>query len=131
MEDYKGKFCVILAGYKEEMEKMIALNPGFDSRINRKIDFPDYTLDEQLQIFDIMLAKKNYEITEEAKSRLAEILEKCSKNKHFANARTVRNILEELIEIQALRTMEDNDPSNDDERIIHLEDVEQYRTENG
>lgn len=130
MEDYKGKFCVILAGYKDEMEKMIALNPGLDSRISRKIEFPNYTTDEQLQILDSMLAKKKYEITEEAKGRLVEILEKCSKSKHFANARTVRNILEGLIEIQALRTMEDNDPSNDDERIIRLEDVEQYQKEN-
>ena len=130
MEDYKGKFCVILAGYKDEMEKMIALNPGFDSRISRKIEFPNYTTDEQLRILDIMLAKKKYEITEEAKSKLVEILEKCSKDKHFANARTVRNILDTLIEIQAVRTMEDNNPSNDDERIIRLEDVEQYQEEN-
>ena len=40
---------------KEEMEKMIALNPGFDSRINRKIDFPDYSIDEQFQIFNILI----------------------------------------------------------------------------
>ena len=129
MEDYKGKFCVILAGYKEEMEKMIALNPGFDSRINRKIDFPDYSIDEQLQIFDIMLKKKNYEITDDGKNKLLEVLELQSKSKHFANARTVRNILESLIEIQAVRTMEDENPENNSERIIRLEDVEQYYKE--
>lgn len=129
MEDYKGKFCVILAGYKEEMEKMIALNPGFDSRINRKIDFPDYSIDEQLQIFKIMLAKKNYEITEDAKTKLVEIFKKQSKDKHFANARTVRNILENLIEIQAVRTMEDDDLENDNEKTIRIEDVEQYYNE--
>ena len=129
MEDYKGKFCVILAGYKQEMEKMIALNPGFDSRINRKIDFPDYSIDEQLQIFDIMLEKKNYEITDDGKNKLLEVLELQSKSEHFANARTVRNILESLIEIQAVRTMEDENPENNSERIIRLEDVEQYYKE--
>jgi SpoVK/Ycf46/Vps4 family AAA+-type ATPase len=130
MEDYNGKFCVILAGYRDEMEKMIALNPGFDSRINRKIDFPDYTVDEQLEIFNSMLDKKNYEITEEAKSKLSEIFKLQSQCDNFANARTVRNILDELIEIQALRTMEDDDPCNDNERIIEIEDVEQYYKEN-
>ncbi len=129
MEDYKGKFCVILAGYKDEMEKMIALNPGFDSRINRKIDFPDYSIDEQLQIFNIMLAKKHYVITDDAKNKLLEVFEMQSNSKHFANARTVRNVLEGLIEIQAVRTMEDNNLENDNERIIRIEDVEQYYNE--
>ena len=129
MEDYKGKFCVILAGYKEEMEKMISLNPGFDSRINRKIDFPDYSIDEQLQIFNIMLKKKNYEITDDAKIKLLEVFELQSKSQHFANARTVRNILDGLVEIQAVRTMEDEDPENDNERIIRIEDVIQYFNE--
>ena len=129
MEDYNGKFCVILAGYKEEMENMIALNPGFDSRINRKIDFPNYSVDEQVQIFDIMLAKKNYVITDDAKNKLLDVFERLSKGKHFANARTVRNVLEGLIEIQAVRTMEDDDLENDNERIIRKEDVEQYCNE--
>lgn len=129
MEDYKGKFCVILAGYKEEMEKMIALNPGFDSRINRKIDFPDYSIDEQLQIFNIMLAKKNYEITDDAKIKLLEVFELQSTSQHFANARTVRNILDGIVEIQAVRTMEDDNTENDSERIIRIEDVEQYYNE--
>ena len=129
MEDHKGKFCIILAGYKEEMEKMISLNPGFDSRINRKIDFPDYSVEEQLQIFDIMLKKKKYEITADAKEKLVMILEKVSTSKNFANARTVRNILDGLIEIQAVRTIEDENPDNDSERILKVEDVEQYYNE--
>lgn len=128
MEDYKGKFCVILAGYKDEMEKMISLNPGFDSRINRKIAFPDYTIDEQMQIFDIMLAKNKYEISENARVKLIEIFEKKSKSKHFANARTVRNILDNLIEIQAVRTMDSI--KSEDERIIEAEDVIKYIQEN-
>ena len=49
-----------------------------------------------------------------------------SKSKNFANARTVRNVLDSLIEIQAVRTMEDENPENDSERIIRIEDVEQY-----
>ena len=131
MEDYKGKFCVILAGYKDEMEKMIACNPGFDSRINRKIEFPDYTLDEQMQIFDMMLQKKRYTIEDEARALARDLLEIYAKQEKFANARTVRNLLEALVEIQALRTMEDADVSNDDERVIRYEDVDAYMREQG
>ena len=129
MEDYKGKFCVILAGYKNEMEKMIALNPGFDSRINRKIEFPDYSIDELMKIFDVMIKKKNYEITDDAKNKLLEVFEIKSKDKSFANARTVRNILDSLVEIQAVRTINDENSEINSERIIRIEDVEQYLKE--
>lgn len=130
MEDYKGKFCVILAGYKDEMEQMIAMNPGFDSRINRKINFPDYTIEELMQIFNAMLSKKKYEITDDACEKVKEVLLRLSKNKKFANARTVRNVLDSLIEIQAVRTLEDDDLENDNERVIRFIDVEQYDNEN-
>lgn len=127
MEDYKGKFCVILAGYKEEMEKMIALNPGFDSRINRKIDFPDYTQEELLQICDAMLLSARYEIAADARERLKAVFEELSHFDNFANARTVRNVLDSLIEIQAVRSVEDEKLM--DERIIRLCDVETYVNE--
>lgn len=126
MEDYKGKFCVILAGYKEEMEDMISTNPGFDSRINRKIDFPDYTNDELIKIFKLMLKEKEYDIDNDCIEQLSEIFEECSKDFKFANARTVRNILDSLIEIQSVRTIEDDDPTNDYERIIKKEDIIEY-----
>ena len=124
MEDHKGKFCVILAGYKDEMEEMIALNPGFDSRINRKIVFPDYTLDEQMQIFDLFLTKRKYAITAEAKAKIKIILDERSRAEKFANARTVRNILDGLIELQAVRTISNSD------RTITAEDVDNFLKEN-
>ena len=73
---------------------------------------------------DIMLAKNKYEISENARVKLIEIFEKKSKSKHFANARTVRNILDNLIEIQAVRTMDS--VKSKDERIIEAEDIIQY-----
>ncbi len=131
MEDYKGKFCVILAGYKTEMEEMIAQNPGFDSRINRKIEFPDYTLEEQSVIFGTMLAAKKYEITEDARESLLSVFAKLAKQDNFANARTVRNVMDSLIEIQSVRTLEDDIDDNDDERIIRKQDVEIFVKEQG
>lgn len=130
MEDYNGKFCVILAGYRKEMEAMIAMNPGFDSRINRKIDFPDYTIDEMVQIATIMLNNMDYTIETSAKRELYNIFNILSNRRNFANARTVRNVLQQLIDIQAQRTDEDNNKYNDDEKIIKSIDVKLFRDEN-
>ena len=126
METYRGKFCVILAGYKDEIEYMISINPGFDSRINRKIDFPDYTINELLQIAQLMLDNKEYSIEDDAKTEVGKILlymkESAKKGKKtFANARDVRNLLESLYEIQALRTA-----GNTADYLIKLEDVKEY-----
>jgi SpoVK/Ycf46/Vps4 family AAA+-type ATPase len=50
MEDYRGKFCVILAGYRNEMQQMLSSNPGFKSRIQFELDFPNYSREELGQI---------------------------------------------------------------------------------
>ena len=130
MEDYKGKFCVILAGYKNEMQEMISTNPGFDSRINRKIEFPDYSIEEMGQIFLMFMRKQKYSIETKAFNELANVFSYYLYRNDFANARTVKNIFDQLIEIQAVRTLEDADPSNDDEKIIRLTDVHTFISEN-
>jgi hypothetical protein len=123
MEDYKGKICVILAGYKKEMEEMIALNPGFDSRINRKIEFPDYTIEEQLQIFDLMLNKRKYTITEKALEGVRSVLEECTKKENFANAREVRNLFEKIITNQAARVSGLDEVDEETLSTITVEDL--------
>ena len=126
MENYRGKICVILAGYKKPMENMIHLNPGFDSRINRKIDFPDYDMEELLEIAKMILKNKKYTITEDAIQEIGKILTLYSQFDNFANARTVRNVLESLTEIQALRT---DIEGLKDNFLIKIEDVLEYESD--
>ena len=57
MEDYRNELCVILAGYKNEMKNLLEANPGFESRIQFIIEFPDYSNEELYQIFK-QLCKK-------------------------------------------------------------------------
>ena len=109
---------------------MISTNPGFDSRINRKIDFPDYSIDEMEQIFNLHMKKRNYSITPKAMEELKKVFEIYSKRNDFANGRTVRNLLDQLIEIQALRTVEDDNSNNDSDTTIELQDVEILKDEN-
>ncbi len=59
-EDYKDEFVLILAGYPDEMDLFMTMNPGLPSRFPIQIDFPDYSLDQLLQIADMMLKEREY-----------------------------------------------------------------------
>jgi AAA+ superfamily predicted ATPase len=121
MENYRGQFCVIMAGYKKETENLLAANPGFKSRIQFTLDFPDYTREELGEIATKFLQSKNYEITDEALNKLLDLTDYFRKQPDFANARTVRNIADQIIMNQNLRT----EDSEDDFTVI-LSDVEDY-----
>lgn len=121
MEDYRGKFCTILAGYKKEMKDMLDSNPGFESRIQFTLDFPDYTREELGQIATKFLAKKKYTIDTSALELLLDVAEYYRNCDNFANARTVRNILDQVIMNQNLRTEDD-----EDDGTIILSDVEDF-----
>ncbi len=125
MEDHRGQFCVILAGYKDEMKNMLSANPGFASRIQFTLEFPDYSREELGDIARLFLSKKRYSIAEEALNRVLDITDYYRSRPNFANARTVRNILDQVILNQNLRT---EDSANDQ---IVLDDVEDYLEDEG
>jgi len=126
MEDKRGKFCVILAGYKEQMQKLLSSNPGFSSRIQFSLDFPDYSREELMQLSDVFLSKKQYEITPNALEKLIDVTEYFRQDDDFSNARTLRNILDQVIMNQNLRAEDD-----EEDRMIILSDVEDYLLDEG
>ena len=126
MEDHRGQFCVILAGYKDEMKNMLSSNPGFESRIQFTLEFPDYTREELGAITESFIAKKKYEIQDSALERLLDVTEYYRNLPNFANARTVRNILDQVLMNQNLRT---EDIENDNTIIV--EDIEDYLADEG
>ena len=92
MEDHRDDLVVIVAGYTELMEKFIHSNPGLESRFNRFLFFPDYTVDEMMAIFK-MRCGKGYVLTEEAEPLVRDyIAEESAAGDSFGNARGVRNI---------------------------------------
>ena len=94
MEDRRSDFVVILAGYEEQMTRLIASNEGFSSRIKHTIYFPDYTEDECLDIFKYFIKNynnKSYKLSEGAVDALLELFKLEKQAKSFGNARTVRN----------------------------------------
>lgn len=122
MEDQRGQFCVILAGYPSEMEELIRVNPGLASRVQFTLHFQDYTREELEEIALHFLKRKGYEMNSSAMQLLLDITEYYRTKPNFANARTVRNILEQVIMNQNLREDEENQKDN----LLILSDVQDY-----
>ena len=125
MEDSREDFVVIVAGYTKPMETFINSNPGLKSRFNKYIEFPDYTIDELMGIFDMNCKKYDYEAEEDVKSHIREMLvqRKMAEHENFANAREVRNLFEEIITNQARRVAAIEAPTQDDMKKILMEDL--------
>ena len=94
MENNRDDLVVILAGYKEKMDKFFESNPGFRSRIAHHIEFPDYTSDELLEIAQRTLNEQNYKLTPKAIEALSDYIKLRREQAHFANARSIRNALD-------------------------------------
>ncbi|MFO0979358.1 MAG: AAA family ATPase [Planctomycetaceae bacterium] len=105
MEDDRERLVVILAGYPDDMEKMLQSNPGLSSRFQRTIHFPDYDADELVQIFEGFCRKNDYVLSSEARRILLErfVSEVQNKDHHFGNARLARNLFESAIRKLASR----------------------------
>ena len=103
MENQRGDLVVILAGYKARMATFFQANPGFHSRIAHHIDFPDYTLQELVQIAELMVRQQNYAFDAESHQAFADYLALRMTQPHFSNARSVRNALDRIKLRQANR----------------------------
>lgn len=108
MEDHRNEICIILAGYTEEMRNLINLNPGFESRIQFTINFPDYNEEELLEIFKGMCKKEKYRISNNCKEILIDNFKKAKNEENFGNGRYVRNLFEKVKFEQADRIVQTN-----------------------
>jgi stage V sporulation protein K len=108
MEDKQHEFILILAGYSREMDEFLTLNPGLHSRFPLVIDFPDYSIDQLMEIGQRMLKEKEYTLSHEAEKKLREHLiwvKSAYSSVGFSNGRYIRNILEKSIRAQAMRLL--------------------------
>ena len=104
MENHRDDLVVILAGYKDRMERFFRSNPGLSSRIAHHIDFPDYTPAELLAIAQLMLeADAVHAEPRRREAALREYIERRQTQPHFANARSIRNALDRARLRQASR----------------------------
>ncbi len=105
MEDNRDRLVVIVAGYVDEMETFVHSNPGLESRFNRFWNFPDYSVEEMLAIFDMRCGKSGYAISLQARAKLGGLIAArvTADPLGFGNARGVRNLFEEIAARQANR----------------------------
>ncbi|BCV25038.1 stage V sporulation protein K [Gelria sp. Kuro-4] len=124
MEDHRGDLVLILAGYREEMDYFLQTNPGLRSRFPIKIDFPDYSLNELLEIAQVFLAQRDYYLSPGAREELLRQLQVTHNFRHSGNARLVRNIIERAIRRQAVRLAGQSSLSRDQLMAIERVDLE-------
>lgn len=105
MEDDRGKFVLIAAGYTEEMIGFLRSNPGLNSRFGQVILFEDYTPEELVQIAESIAKERDFFIDEPVLSDLLGYFEVQyrKRDRYFSNARFVRNIIEATIKNATLR----------------------------
>ena len=94
MENQREDLVVILAGYKDRMDRFFQSNPGMSSRIAHHVDFPDYTTEELMAIAKLMLQQSQYRLSPAAEAVFREYIALRITQPHFANARSVRNALD-------------------------------------
>ncbi len=124
MENNRDDLVVILAGYKDKMDKFFESNPGFRSRIAHHIEFPDYSNNELLEIAEVMVASMNYEFNEESKKAMAEYIKIRKKQPHFANARSIRNAIDRARLRQANRVFNNSEGPIGASFLSQIEDVD-------
>ena len=121
MENQRDDLVVVLAGYKEPMDKFFESNPGLSSRIANHIDFPDYSTEELLKIAKLMLEEQQYQLTPDAEVALERYIQKRKEKPLFANARSVKNALDRARMRQANRIFDSRGQVLTKKELVNLE----------
>ncbi|MFY9867153.1 MAG: AAA family ATPase [Trebonia sp.] len=121
MENQRDKLVVILAGYKDRMDRFFDSNPGMSSRVAHHLDFADYDVDELLSIGQLMLDRTSYYLSDEAEATLRDYLSVRMTQPRFANARSVRNELENARLRHAFRLAADPERQWTKDDLMRLE----------
>ena len=135
MEDLRGKFGVIVAGYTENMQVFIESNPGLKSRFDKTFVFEDYTAEELWKITKNLLGKENLSASPEAEAHLKSYLTSLHdhKDKFFGNARAVRQLVGDVVMKQNLRlaSIPSEKRTEKDLQTLELDDVKHLLDKSG
>jgi len=121
MENQRDDLVVILAGYKEPMDKFYESNPGLSSRVANHIDFPDYSVEELLKISKMMLEEQQYQLTPDAEIALTDYIRRRKEKPLFANARSVKNALDRARMRQANRIFDSRGQVLTKRELVNIE----------
>ena len=124
MEDDRGKFVVIAAGYRTEMDNLFRVNPGFRSRFNYFLNIEDYTPEQLFQIMLVFAKEKKYLFSEQAEALAKKMITELynSRDKDFANGRTMRSLFDQICKKQAQRLQGESISMMSNEELMTIED---------
>ncbi len=126
MEDDRGKFVVIAAGYRTEMENLFRINPGMRSRFNYFLNIEDYTPDELYQIMQVFARDKKYIFSAQAEQLAKKMISELykSRDKDFANGRTMRSLFDQICKKQAQRLQYGDLSQMTNEQLMTIEEAD-------
>jgi len=124
MENQRGEFAVIVAGYTDEMTAFIESNPGLRSRFDQTWHFRDYSDEELLQIVENYAVKKGYTLAPGCQEHILSIFADKPRDRHFGNAREARSLFQNAIRRQAVRILGETRISESDLTMLVPEDFE-------
>ena len=124
MEDDRGKFVVIAAGYRNEMDNLFRINPGFKSRFNYFLNIEDYSPEQLYQIMMVFASEKHYIMSPQAEAKAKACIKQMyeSRDKDFANGRTMRSLFDEICKKQAQRLQYGDISTLSDAELMTIED---------
>jgi SpoVK/Ycf46/Vps4 family AAA+-type ATPase len=131
MEDHRGKFVVIVAGYNELMLNFLASNPGLNSRFDKILQFNDHSEEELWKVCVDLFNENNKSLTDEASDVLNAFIMHISSNRKegFGNAREIRKIVNEVVKNQKIRLSKISKEERSElmKATIELADVEEFK----
>ena len=124
MEDDRGRFVVIAAGYRTEMDNLFRINPGFKSRFNYFLNIEDYSPEQLYEIMLVFAKEKKYIISPQAEARVRAYIAQLynSRDKDFANGRTMRSLFDEICKKQAQRLQSKDISQLSNSQLMTIED---------
>jgi SpoVK/Ycf46/Vps4 family AAA+-type ATPase len=125
-EDDRSRLVVILAGYPAEMQSLLKTNPGLSSRFDRQLQFDDYSPIELARIFAWLCDKNRYKLAKGTRAKLMIGLAELHRTRdgHFGNGRSVRNLFERAIRRMANRIADIRELSADQLMLLEMDDIE-------
>ncbi|MFF4580290.1 right-handed parallel beta-helix repeat-containing protein [Streptomyces sp. NPDC001389] len=123
MEDHREAVVVIVAGYTEEMERFLTVNPGVASRFSRTITFGDYGPQELLRIVEQQAEEHEYRLGEGTAQALLDYFTELPKGPAFGNGRTARQTFESMVERHASRVAQLAEAGTDELTLLFPADL--------
>ncbi|MFJ8163896.1 right-handed parallel beta-helix repeat-containing protein [Streptomyces sp. NPDC096136] len=123
MEDHREAVVVIVAGYTEEMERFLTVNPGVASRFSRTITFGDYGPQELLRIVEQQAEEHEYRLGEGTARALLDYFTELPKGPAFGNGRTARQTFESMVERHAGRVAQLAEAGTDELTLLFPADL--------